>query len=159
MANFLILLILHFIGDFYFQTSRIAKCKNANISENCNSCNSCKAKALFNNKFVIIHTLLYAVPFLFLFLMTKWTNAMIIIAAVLVSHYIIDLVACCLNKKLKQTLVFVILHRQLLFILSIMALISAISSSLKFCLEVNAAMKTGSEPPKLSFTTFSLCIE
>ena len=71
MAKFLILLILHFIGDFYFQTSRIAKCKNANIGENCNSCKSCKTKALFNNKFVIVHTLLYAVPFLLLFSMTK----------------------------------------------------------------------------------------
>ena len=118
MANFLILLILHFIGDFYFQTSRIAKCKNANTGENCNSCKSCKAKALFNNKFVIIHTLLYAAPFLFLFLMTKWTNALIIIAAVLVSHYVIDLVACCLNKKTKQTPVFVVdqlLHTVVLF--------------------------------------------
>ncbi len=118
MANFLILLILHFIGDFYFQTSRIAKCKNANIGENCNSCKSCKSKALFNNKFVIVHTLLYAVPFLLLFSMTKWTSALIIIAAVLVSHYVIDLVSCCLNKKLKQTLVFIadqLLHTVILF--------------------------------------------
>ena len=119
MANFLILLILHFIGDFYFQTSRIARCKNANTGENCNSCKRCKAKALFNNKFVVIHTLLYAVPFLFLFLMTEWTNALIIIAAVLVSHYVIDLVACCFNKKTKQTLVFVVdqlLHTIVLFV-------------------------------------------
>lgn len=119
MANFLILLILHFIGDFYFQTSRIAKCKNANIDENCKGCKSCKVKALFNNKFVILHTLLYVVPFLFLFLMTKWTNALILIAVVLVSHYVIDLVACCLNKKLKQTLVFIIdqiLHTSILFV-------------------------------------------
>ena len=118
MANFLILLILHFIGDFYFQTSRIAKCKNANIGENCNSCKSCKTKALFNNKFVIVHTLLYAVPFLLLFSMTKWTSALIVIAAVLVSHYVIDLVSCCLNKKLKQTLVFIadqLLHTVILF--------------------------------------------
>ncbi len=118
MAKFLILLILHFIGDFYFQTSRIAKCKNANIGENCNSCKSCKTKALFNNKFVIVHTLLYAVPFLLLFSMTKWTSALIVIAAVLVSHYVIDLVSCCLNKKLKQTLVFIadqLLHTVILF--------------------------------------------
>lgn len=118
MVNFLILLILHFIGDFYFQTSRIARCKNANIGENCNGCKSCKTKALFNNKFLFIHTLLYSVPFLFLFLMTKWRNALLIIAAVLVSHYIIDLVACCLNKKTKQTLVFVVdqlLHTVVLF--------------------------------------------
>ena len=118
MVNLLMLLILHFIGDFYLQTSRIAKCKNANIGENCNSCKSCKAKALFNNKFVIIHTLLYAVPFLFLLLMTKWTNALIIIAAVSVSHYVIDLIACCLNKKAKQTLVFIVdqlLHTVVLF--------------------------------------------
>ena len=119
MVNFLMLLILHFIGDFYLQTSRIAKCKNANVSENCNDCKSCKNKMFFNNKFVIIHTLLYVIPFLFLFLMTKWIYALIIIAAVFVSHYIIDLVACCLNKKLKQTLVFLVdqlLHAVVLFV-------------------------------------------
>ena len=119
MVNFLILLILHFIGDFYFQTSRIARCKNANIGENCNGCKSCKTKALFNNKFLFIHTLLYTVPFLFLFLMTKWTNALVIIATVLLSHYIIDVIACCLNKKTKQTLVFIVdqlLHTLVLFV-------------------------------------------
>lgn len=119
MVNFLMLLILHFIGDFYLQTSRIAKCKNANVGENCNDCKSCKNKTFFNNKFVIIHTLLYVIPFLFLFLMTKWIYALIIIAAVFVSHYIIDLVACCLNKKLKQTLVFLVdqlLHTVVLFV-------------------------------------------
>ena len=118
MVNFLILLILHFIGDFYLQTSKMAKCKNANIDENCSSCSRCKKNALFNNKHLIFHTLLYVVPFLFLFFITKWTSSLIIIAILIVSHYIIDIVSCCLNKKLKQTLVFIadqILHIAILF--------------------------------------------
>ena len=63
--------------------------------------------------------MLYAAPFLFLFLMTKWPNALIIIAVVLLSHYVIDLVVCCLNKKSKKTLVFIIdqlLHTVILFV-------------------------------------------
>ncbi|MBR2463883.1 MAG: DUF3307 domain-containing protein [Clostridia bacterium] len=108
MVNFLILLTLHFLGDFYLQTSKIAKCKNANIGEDCNRCSSCKEKAFFNNKYVALHSLLYAVPFLFLFFMTRWTSALIIIATLLASHYVIDTISCCLNKKLKQTLVFIV---------------------------------------------------
>jgi len=113
MVNFLILLILHFLGDFYLQTSKIAKCKNANIGEDCSSCSNCKKNALFNKKYLIFHTLLYVIPFLFLFLMTNWTSTVAILAILLVSHYAIDIISCCLNKKLKQTLVFIadqILH-------------------------------------------------
>lgn len=118
MVNFLILLILHFIGDFYLQTSKMAKCKNANIDEGCTNCRKCKKNALFNNKHLVIHTLLYVVPFLFLFFMTKWTYTITILAILFVSHYAIDIISCCLNKKLKQTLVFIadqILHIVILF--------------------------------------------
>lgn len=117
MVNFLILLILHFIGDFYLQTTKLANCKNANIGENCNNCSNCKKKAFFNNKYLIFHTLLYVVPFLLLFCMTKWTSTLIIIGTLIVSHYVVDVISCYLNKKLKQTLVFVldqILHTAIL---------------------------------------------
>lgn len=118
MVNFLILLVLHFIADFYLQTSKMAKCKNANVGEGCDSCSSCRKNALFNNKYLVFHTILYAVPFLLLFFMTKWTRALIIIAILLVSHYVVDIVSCCLNKKLQQTLVFIadqFLHIAILF--------------------------------------------
>ena len=46
MVNFMVLLILHFIGDFYLQSSKIAKCKNATVGECCNSCSSCKENKL-----------------------------------------------------------------------------------------------------------------
>ena len=108
MVNFLILLILHFVGDFYLQTTKLANCKNANVGENCNNCSNCKKKAFFNNKYLIFHTFLYVVPFLLLFCMTKWTTMLIIMAILLVSHYVADIFSCYLNKKLKHVLVFVL---------------------------------------------------
>lgn len=108
MVNFLILLTLHFIGDFYLQTTKIANCKNANIGENCNNCSNCKKKAFFNNKYLTLHTFLYVAPFLFLFFMTEWTSALAIIGTLLVSHYVVDVISCYLNKKLKKTCVFVL---------------------------------------------------
>lgn len=50
--------------------------------------------------------------------MTKWTSSLIIIAILLASHYVVDIISCCLNKKLKQTLIFIadqILHIAILF--------------------------------------------
>lgn len=120
MVNFLILLTLHFIGDFYLQTSKIANCKNATIGENCNDCTDCKKKHFFNNKYLSFHTLLYVVPYLILLFMTKWGNWIIIVASLLISHYTIDIVSCCLNKKLKQTIVFIvdqILHITILIVI------------------------------------------
>lgn len=118
MVNFLILLVLHFIGDFYLQTSKIAKCKNASVGVGCDGCSSCKKNSLFNNKYLIFHTLLYIAPFLFLFFMTEWTSTLVIIGILFVSHYVVDIISCCLNKKSKQTLVFIadqILHIVILF--------------------------------------------
>ena len=107
MVNFIILLILHFIGDFYLQTSKIARCKNAQTTTNCEGCNNCNNKHYFNYKYIFIHTLLYVCPFLFLFHITEWTHALMIIAILFVSHNAVDIISCCLNKKFKQTLVFI----------------------------------------------------
>ena len=41
MVNFFIILILHIIGDFYLQTSKIAKCKSASLGDGCDECKSC----------------------------------------------------------------------------------------------------------------------
>ncbi len=120
MVNFIILLILHLLGDFYFQTSKIAKCKNAKLDELCADCQKCKEKSVLNFKYVFIHIMLYIIPFATMFFMTSWTNAIIIIVSVAVSHSIIDILSCFSNKKFKQTLVFIIdqfLHISILFIL------------------------------------------
>lgn len=42
MVNFKFLVILHLLGDFYFQTAKIAKCKNAKVDWYCYNCKRCK---------------------------------------------------------------------------------------------------------------------
>ena len=98
MVNFFIILILHIIGDFYLQTSKIAKCKSARLGDSCDQCKSCKKNASFNIKYILLHSLLYVAPFTFLFLMTKWLNVVIILVGLLISHFVIDIISCCLNK-------------------------------------------------------------
>ena len=120
MVNFLILLALHFMGDFYLQTSKIANCKNANIGENCNNCVDCNKRYFFNNKYLSFHTMLYIVPYFILLFMTGWISCIIIVASLLISHYTIDILSCYLNKKFKQTIVFIadqILHIAILIVI------------------------------------------
>ena len=107
MVNFFIILILHIIGDFYLQTSKIAKCKSARLGDGCDECKSCKKNASFNIKYILLHSLLYVAPFTFLFLMTKWLNVVIILVGLLISHFVIDIISCCSNKKFKHSIVFI----------------------------------------------------
>ena len=119
MVNFIILIILHLVGDFYLQTNKIAKCKNANISESCTGCIKCKRGSIFNNKFLLSHSLLYMIPFAFLFYITHWFSAIIIALIIFLSHYFIDMGSCYLNKKCKKTLVFLLdqfVHLMVLFL-------------------------------------------
>ena len=109
---------MHILGDFYLQTSKIAKCKSASLGDSCDECNSCKKNASFNIKYILFHTLLYAVPFAFLFLITKWLNVVIILVGLLISHFVIDITSCCLNKKFKHSIIFIVdqtLHIALLW--------------------------------------------
>ena len=39
-------MILHLMGDFYLQTEKVAKCKNAKIDIDCQDCIKCKKKSL-----------------------------------------------------------------------------------------------------------------
>lgn len=56
MANILILICMHLLGDFYFQTSKMAKCKNALISDACGKCKNAKrALGLMQNFYAFIH--------------------------------------------------------------------------------------------------------
>lgn len=107
MVNFIVLIILHLLGDFYLQTAKIAKCKNARINEECNKCTECKKNSKFNSKYIFFHVLLYSIPFLTLFLMTNWVKAIRTIFLIAITHAIIDSLSCFINKKVKQTLVLI----------------------------------------------------
>lgn len=109
MINFILLLILHLIGDFYLQTDKIARCKGAQLSSECDRCKQtkkCSADTKFKLGYIIIHSLIYAIPFVTLFFMTNIAGAVIAIGVLLVSHAIVDIISCCANKKFKNTLVF-----------------------------------------------------
>ena len=38
MVNYLLLIVLHLLGDFYLQTTKVARCKNAKKSSACGKC-------------------------------------------------------------------------------------------------------------------------
>lgn len=118
MVNFIVFLVFHLIGDFYLQTTKVAKCKNAQIGLRCKSCKKCKTGAKLNLKYMFLHTFLYIIPFFLLFIITDCLTAIICLATIFVTHTIIDIVTCYLNKKFKQTIIFLIdqaVHTLVLF--------------------------------------------
>ncbi len=107
-SKFLIRIILHLLGDFYLQTDKLAKCKNASIDETCNTCKKCKQTNKFNFKFLLIHTLIYTIPFASLFFVSNGKVVITSIVILFASHFVIDMCTCCLNKKIKHTISFLI---------------------------------------------------
>ena len=108
MVNFLILIILHIIGDFYLQTTKIARCKNAKKGPNCGECEICKDDAWINWKYLVFHSLFYVLPFGVLFFDVTWTYAIIVMVALLASHILVDSGSCFFKKRVKKTIVFLI---------------------------------------------------
>lgn len=108
MENYLILLIFHLIGDFYLQTTKVARCKNAAKGELCGECQKCKNNIWFNGEYLLMHSVLYIVPFLVLYFVAGWKSVTGAIAILLATHILIDATACYFNKKMKQTVVFII---------------------------------------------------
>lgn len=108
MVNYLFLIILHLLGDFYLQTTKIAQCKNAKKGSACGACRKCKDTAWINKRYLLIHSILYIVPFLTLYLVMNDIYATVIIAILTVSHILIDAAACYFNKKNKQTAVYIV---------------------------------------------------
>lgn len=109
MINFILLLILHLIGDFYLQTDKVAKCKGAQISSECDRCKQtkkCSTDTKFKLGYIIIHSLIYAIPFLALFFVANFATVAIALGVLLISHAAVDIISCCANKKFKNTLVF-----------------------------------------------------
>lgn len=132
MLHFVQLMIMHLIGDFYLQSDKIARCKNARISEKCNSCTKCKKGASLNIRFVVIHSLIYTIPFLSLFFMTNIKTLLEILAVLVISHIIIDSAACLANKKAWATVVFLIdqaVHSGVLYLICKYASLNMISSA------------------------------
>lgn len=108
MVNYLFLMILHLLGDFYLQTTKVAQCKNAKKGLACGACEKCKDSSWINKKYLLIHSILYIVPFSALYIIMRGTYAITIIAILLVTHILIDTATCYFNKKNKQTVVYIV---------------------------------------------------
>ncbi|MGI6607449.1 MAG: DUF3307 domain-containing protein [Erysipelotrichaceae bacterium] len=120
MVNYLILVILHLLADFYLQTDKIARCKNAISDYRCIDCKECGENSYLNFKYVVIHSALYAILFVLPFFVANHTDVIKSFFLIFVSHVIIDSITCYINKKSKKTLVFIIdqfIHLMILFCL------------------------------------------
>lgn len=85
MTNlFLILILLHVLGDFYFQSSNIAKLKNQKY------------------KYVVLHSLIYSLTFLLSFIFYEFSISLFIAVFLLnFMHFIIDSIKYILINKIK----------------------------------------------------------
>lgn len=108
MVNYLLLIILHLLGDFYLQTTKIARCKNAKKGLACGECKKCEDSAWINKKYLLLHSLLYVVPFVVLCFVAGAVYVTAIIGALFVTHILIDAVTCYFNRRNKQTVVFIV---------------------------------------------------
>ena len=132
MLNYVQLMIMHLIGDFYLQSDKVARCKNARISDNCKACTKCKKGSSLNFGYVVLHSLIYVIPFLLLLFMENIKTVAAIVVALLLSHVLIDAIACWANKKAKATVVFLIdqaVHFGVLYLICKYASLDMISSA------------------------------
>ena len=103
-------LILHLIGDFYLQFAKIAHCKVGLLDDTCVNCTRCKDEKLVNFKFLLLHVLLYGVPFAMIFHFAKWYYAIAIIIFLVLTHFAVDFITCLLKKykKIPSSVIFVV---------------------------------------------------
>lgn len=106
MVNYLLLIVLHLLGDFYLQTTKVARCKNAKKSSACGKCKKCGKHSWVNWKYLMLHSLLYIAPFVVLYSIMGAVYATAMITVLWVTHILIDTGTCYFNRKNKQTLVF-----------------------------------------------------
>lgn len=121
MEKYLILFVLHLLGDFYLQTTKVAQCKNARKGTACGTCKKCKDSSWINWKYLLFHSLLYIVPFGVLYFCMRGIYVIAVISILFVTHILIDAVSCYFNEKNKQTVVFIIdqaLHVGIICLLS-----------------------------------------
>ncbi|ENY88100.1 hypothetical protein HMPREF1094_00551 [[Clostridium] innocuum 2959] len=82
MHNMLLFIIFHVVGDFYLQSDEVAKNKeNLNI-------------------FMLIHSIIYSIPFVLLFIYFKINVSLLII--ITLSHLLIDVCSVKLKNKYKE---------------------------------------------------------
>ena len=108
MVDYLMLILLHLIGDFYLKTAKIAQCKNAKKSFACGKCKKCKDNSWINIGYLLIHSLVYTIPFVTLYFVMEHMYATAVMGILLLTHILIDFVTCYFNKKIKQTIVFIV---------------------------------------------------
>ena len=121
MAKYLIIFILHLLGDFYLQTTKVAQCKNARKRSECDMCKKCKVDSWINWKYLLVHSLIYIVPFGVLYLIMQSINVTNIMLLLFATHMLVDMATCYLNKKSKQSVVFIVdqaLHMGILCLIS-----------------------------------------
>ncbi len=97
MKNLIIILVLlHIIGDFYFQSQKLADLKNNKY------------------KYVVFHSLIYSSSFLFIFLFYEFSISLFITVLILsFSHYIIDSIKYVFLKNFKSNNSFFIIDQLL----------------------------------------------
>ncbi len=96
MVNYLLFIILHLLGDFYLQTTKAAQCKNAKKGLVCGECKKRKDSSWINWKDLIVHSILYIVPFGVLYLIMGCIYVTAVIGILLVTHILIDVGTCIL---------------------------------------------------------------
>lgn len=97
MLLIFILILMHVVGDFYFQTKIIADNK---IGDH---------KIWPNFKWLLIHIGIYTACFIPIIWLIEGWYGLIVIAILFVSHFVIDGITCFLKKKISiHSLVFLI---------------------------------------------------
>ena len=112
MVVIISLILMHIIGDFYLQTNKMASLKNGS--------DCIERKQIVNFKYLVLHSLLYAVPFVFLLFIVKWYFCLIILGILFFSHFLIDLFSCWLKRKTKKIFALLIdqsIHTIILYVL------------------------------------------
>lgn len=102
-----ILIILHILGDFYFQSDRVARCKVGEMSDKCGDCNYCKDSKWPNIGYLLIHTALYSIPFAVVAIIDiisecfdiEWWMWLIVVVINAIMHFGVDFVSCFFKKK------------------------------------------------------------
>lgn len=97
----LLFLIAHVLGDFYFQSNKLSRTK---------------AKKY---RYVLLHSVLYAVPFLLIFSLVFSWEIIIGVIAIVVSHFVVDTAKFFFQKtRISQGVLFVldqILHVSIIY--------------------------------------------